>query len=303
MSRWTRENLLYRINAINFWKNKKIGERAPHKPLLILYALGQLLSEGKNQIRFSEFYDPFARLLEEFGPPRKSYHPEYPFWFLRTEQFWEIDPKDGWQLKTAGSSPTKSELLRRNTIGSFLPEVQEMFVNHPTLASEVISLLLNNHFPESIHEDILAAVHLEQVLIAKPRRDPRFREEVLRAYGYRCAVCGFDLRLDNVPLALDAAHIRWHQALGPSIASNGLALCSLHHKLFDRGAFSLSDGLELQISQRVNGSNGLVEALLRFRGTSIATPNMKKARPDIGNVRWHRHEVFHAPVGEWVLTA
>jgi hypothetical protein len=45
----------------------------------------------------------------------------------------------------------------------------------------------------------------------------------------------------------------------PSIKSNGLALCSLHHKLFDRGAFSLSDGLEVQISQRVNGSSGLVE--------------------------------------------
>jgi hypothetical protein len=72
-------------------------------------------------------------------------------------------------------------------------------LSDPTLPSEVISLLLSNHFPESIHEDILAAVHLDQVPTAKPKRDARFREEVLRAYGYCCAVCGFNLRLDNVP--------------------------------------------------------------------------------------------------------
>ena len=299
MSNWTREDVLDKIQIINPWKNSKTGERAPHKPLLILYALGQLLCEGKKHIRFAEFYDPFAHLLEEFGPPRKSYHPEYPFWHLRTDEIWEIDPQDGWRLKTGGSSPTKSELMRRNAVGSFPPEVRELFLSDPTLPSEVISLLLSNHFPQSIHEDILAAVHLDQVPTAKPKRDARFREEVLRAYGYCCAVCGFNLRLGNVPLALDAAHIRWHQALGPSIASNGLALCSLHHKLFDRRAFSLSDGLQVQISQRVNGSSGLAEILLRFHGKNIAAPNLADSRPAIEHVRWHRHEVFHAPVGEW----
>ena len=299
MSNWTRKEVLDKIQTIDPWKNSKTGERAPHKPLLILYAMGQLLCEDKKHIQFAEFYDPFIHLLQEFGPPRKSYHPEYPFWHLRTDEIWQIDPKDGWRLKTGGCSPTKSELMRRNAVGSFLPEVRELFLSDPTLPSEVISLLLSNHFPESIHEDILAAVHLDQVPTAKPKRDARFREEVLRAYGYCCAVCGFNLRLDNVPLALDAAHIRWHQALGPSITSNGLALCSLHHKLFDRGAFSLSDGLQVQISQRVNGSSGLAEILLRFHGKNIAAPNLSDARPAIEHVRWHRHEVFHAPVGEW----
>ena len=71
MSNWTREDVLAKIRTINPWKNSKTGERAPHKPLLILYALGQLLCEGKNHIRFAEFYEPFTHLLEEFGPPRK----------------------------------------------------------------------------------------------------------------------------------------------------------------------------------------------------------------------------------------
>jgi putative restriction endonuclease len=70
--------------------------------------------------------------------------------------------------------------------------------------------------------------------------DPQFRLRVLTAYEYRCAVCGFDVRLGSVSIALDAAHIRWHQAGGPELERNGLALCVLHHKTFDLGALTVN---------------------------------------------------------------
>jgi putative restriction endonuclease len=68
MSGWTREKLLTRIREVSVWK--KGDQRAPHKPLLILYALGKLL-EGPDEIKFKDFYEPFKDLLQEFGPPRK----------------------------------------------------------------------------------------------------------------------------------------------------------------------------------------------------------------------------------------
>jgi predicted restriction endonuclease len=40
----------------------------------------------------------------------------------------------------------------------------------------------------------------------------------------RCAICGYDTKVGQWDLALDAAHIQWHQAAGPSILQNGLAL-------------------------------------------------------------------------------
>jgi putative restriction endonuclease len=297
MSQWTRDELLFAVRNVSVWKKKE--ERAPHKPLLILYALGHFLNEGTAKIAFTKYYEPFKRLLEEFGPPRKTNHPEYPFWHLQSSGIWEIEPAKGWVVKTGGSSPTKAELERRNALGGLVPAVQELLVNDPTLAGDIVSLLLTNHFPDSIHEDILAAVRLDQVQTVKPKRDPSFRENVLRAYGYRCAVCGFDLRLDNVPLALDAAHIRWHQASGPSIPANGLALCGLHHKLFDRGAFSLADDLSVEVSARVNGSSGLIECLLNFHSHGIAQPNLRSAIPDPNFIQWHRREVFHPPVVDW----
>lgn len=61
-------------------------------------------------------------------------------------------------------------------------------------------------------------------------RNPRFRANVLMAYGHACAMC--DIQLDLV----DAAHIVPHaHALGVDSISNGMALCSLHHKSFDTG--------------------------------------------------------------------
>src|SRR5436189_6378643 len=49
-------------------------------------------------------------------------------------------------------------------------------------------------------------------------------------------------RAPHKPLLVLYAHIRWHQAGGPDIENNGLALCVLHHKTFDLGAFTLSEG-------------------------------------------------------------
>jgi hypothetical protein len=71
MSGWTRERVLTRVREVSVWE--KGDQRAPHKPLLILYALGKLL-EGQDEIRFKDFYEPFRDLLQEFGPPRKVYH-------------------------------------------------------------------------------------------------------------------------------------------------------------------------------------------------------------------------------------
>ena len=68
-------------------------------------------------------------------------------------------------------------------------------------------------------------IQFEQTL--RRRRDPAFRERVLMAYQYRCAVCGYDLRLGTQQVALEAAHIKWHQAGGPG--SRHCGACARTH--------------------------------------------------------------------------
>jgi predicted restriction endonuclease len=51
MSDLTRERLLRKVSEISVWKHG--DQRAPHKPLLILFALGKLFG-GENEIRFKD---------------------------------------------------------------------------------------------------------------------------------------------------------------------------------------------------------------------------------------------------------
>lgn len=76
------EEVLESFSNLNIWRRE--GERAPHKPLLLLLALGALAQEKPRLIPFAEFDKPLQDLLREFGPPRKSFHSEYPFWRLQT---------------------------------------------------------------------------------------------------------------------------------------------------------------------------------------------------------------------------
>jgi putative restriction endonuclease len=190
--------------------------------------------------------------------------------------------------------PPKGDLLAQDARGCFSADVQAALRSDPSLASEIAARLLDNHFPESLHPDILAAVGLT---LGMPKRgdrgrDPQFRQRVLTAYEYRCAVCGFDVRLGTVSIALDAAHIRWHQAGGPDRESNGLALCVLHHKTFDLGAFTLDRGCVLLVTDHAHGATGFQEALLRHHGKRVRPPQRPNLAPDPTFLDWHGREVF-----------
>jgi putative restriction endonuclease len=143
--------------------------------------------------------------------------------------------------------------------------------------------------------DILAAVGLTLgtgTTKADRKRDPAFRQRVLTAYEYRCAVCGFDVRLGSVSIALDAAHIRWHQAGGPDVENNGLALWVLHHKTFDLGAFTLDREGVLLVSDQANGTAGFEEALLRHHGKRVRQAQRPEWAPEPGFLDWHGRQVF-----------
>ena len=54
-------------------------------------------------------------------------------------------------------------------------------------------------------------------------------------------MCGFDGALGHYPVAIEAAHVRWHSQQGPDEMANALALCALHHALFDLGVLGITE--------------------------------------------------------------
>jgi putative restriction endonuclease len=284
------EPILQRFDDITTWKQG--DQRAPHKPLLVLYALGRWQRGDTGDLPFDHVAPYVAALLKEFGPPRRSYHPEYPFWWLQSDGVWTVESDGPMSSRASSNNPTKRELLAKHARGRFSGDVQAALAADPTLAATIATRILEQHFPESLHPDILNAVGLTlETTVTRRKRDPAFRQRVLKAYEYRCAVCGFNVRLGLVPIALDAAHIRWHQAGGPETESNGLALCVLHHKTFDLGAFTVREGVVL-VSDQANGTTGFQESLLVYHGKPVRDPQHPDWRPEPEHLDWHGREVF-----------
>lgn len=277
------------IQNLSIWK--KGEQRAPHKPLLMIYALSRVIKDKSDRfISYKEVGESLKQLLIEFGPRRQSYHPEHPFVRLKNDGIWELSaPIDNRSIKD-------KLLLANNVSGGFTSEVFNLLSNNDDLVKEIVYLLLNQHFPESIHEDILEAVGLEfSSEQTFKKRDPKFRERILRAYGYSCAVCGFNVRLGNSLVGVEAAHIKWHQAGGPDTEDNGIALCSLHHKLFDRGVFTISESRSLLVSEDAHGTFGFEEWLMKYHGNLIKEPVRKTYEPNNTFLNWHIREVFRGP--------
>ena len=241
-----------------------------------------------------------GQLLREFGPPRKSVHTEFPFWRLQSDGVWVLDRADQVSVTNSGDAH-KSALLRANVRGGLPEDIYDTLRANRQLASRIAGDLLAAHFPETQHDDILQSVGLDPEFAAGKRRtmrDPGFRPVVLRAYGYRCAVCSFDVRIGSRSVALDAAHIKWHQAGGPDDIQNGIALCVLHHKLFDAGAFTISrlvDGGVVLVSEEAVGSSGFDEWLGRFHKQPIRQPIRNTYHPNERFLAWNLREVFQSP--------
>lgn len=290
-----KHQVLELFNQINVWKRG--DQRAPHKPLLILYALGRYSQGHGRLISYREIDEHHRDLLIEFGPPRKSHHPEYPFWRLQNDGIWTVTDTDKLERRKGKSDAKKSELLKYDVKGGFVKPIYDIVQQDNELMHQIARRTLEEHFPASMHEDLTSAVGLNgSVRVSSSRvRDPNFRKRILQAYEYRCAICGFDLKLRHSSIGLEAAHIKWHQAGGPDTEENGLALCVLHHKLFDRGALHITDDYHLLVSEEVHGTRKFVDELLEHHGEKIYQPQRPAYCVHEEFVGWHKKEVFRGP--------
>ena len=105
----------------------------------------------------------------------------------------------------------------------------------------------------------------------------RFRGLVLPAYHERCAVC----LLREVRL-LDAAHIVPDaDPAGSAEVTNGLSLCTIHHRGFDQDLVGISPDYEVRVARRLldDEDGPMLDLLKGFHRARIELPR-PAARPD-----------------------
>jgi len=272
------------------------GRRSPHKPLLALVALGRLLSTGSSELPWSEAEHRLADLLAEFGRPSttgRAQSAAYPFTRLRADGVWRLDV----EVPMDNVGPLKAA----QPTGRFTDDIERELQRHPETALATARALVTSHFPESLVTDVLVAAGLDPervfgggAVLPAPdarRRSAEWRIAVVEAWDRQCAFCGYDGQLGGAQVGLEAAHVRWWSFEGPDELDNGLALCALHHKLFDRGVLGLDDGSRLAVSAHFNARTPAGRAVYELHG-QVLRPRPGTPLPAPQHVAWHSTEVF-----------
>lgn len=294
------DKVLGLFKSLTIWKNK--SQRAPHKPLLVLIAISEMVNNQQRYILYSHIRDRLIGMLNQYGPKRAVQKPEEPFSRLPKDGVWELIQQKT-KLPISNGSISNKALIDHQIAGGFTELVWQEFQNNSELVIKVINHLLTAHFTDTYHEDILKDLALDSLFsdneeqgrktrLYKPR-DPKFRNIILEIYNYSCCICGYNLRIVHSSIGLEAAHIKWHQAGGADNEQNGIALCAIHHKLLDYGAITLNKDFQIMVSEKLNGDrNVLQNYVFDYLGNTIYLPRNEKVYPTLTNIEWHVSEVF-----------
>jgi len=148
------EAVLARLGSLR--QHQRGGKRSPHKPLLVLLALGRLAATGSSEIAWSSAEAVLAELIAEFGPSSgasRAQSAAYPFTRLRADGVWVLD-RDV-QMDLVGP------LASGRVHGRLEASVESVLAARPELVRAAARDLVMSNFPDTVAADVLAAVGLD----------------------------------------------------------------------------------------------------------------------------------------------
>jgi putative restriction endonuclease len=284
--------LLDKLANLNTWV--RAGQRAPHKPLYLLLCVGRLQAGLPRLAHFSEIQEKLKNALQIFGPSRKSYHAEYPFWHLAQDQYsvCEIVSQRSIDLRPGSSNPSTTELVKKAALGG-LRNQYFAALKKLEFASIATHRILDAHFPPLLHSDIL---DFFEIKLDDPHSNDhsetwKFRKRVLDAYAATCCITGMQTTFKLTSPGLESIHICWPQAGGNDEESNGILMNTFHAKLFALGMIGISNDYKLLISPQFKTSGTLENFSSPGR---LRLPCLRDHWPSLSGLEWHRRQVFKA---------
>lgn len=203
-------------------------------------------------------------------------------------------PSDGmWHYAYEGTTPGRTNIklrrahelglpivyLEKISDGVYVPYTRVAVVrDRPNDLYFDMALTEIKDMGEAAHDSVVERAYRESI-VKQRMHQPRFRAQVLFAYKERCAICGLP-----EPLLLDAAHIRGDKDPdGQPIVPNGLALCSIHHRAYDRKLLGIDGDLRLHLRPditQIQDGPVLQSALQDLPGTWLEFAPRGKNAPD-----------------------
>lgn len=143
------------------------GEKAPHKPLLLLIVMRGYLDNHQRLFHFMEIENELTDLLQNYGMKTQGnkQSPHLPFFHLRTDGVWELQSNNSAIQKELDDlrQPSRSVFMHKDVFGGILPEIFKEIIQRPNFAVRLIKTLLEL-FPEYLRRKLLQRVGLDNVL-------------------------------------------------------------------------------------------------------------------------------------------
>lgn len=138
--------------------------QAPHKPLLLLFALARAQMGLPRLASFSDYEQPLNDLLARHGEGNTQ-DAASPFWHLQNDGLWEVVRGDDESAVVESGSPfgdPPMAILREQSVRGGLPkDVFELVSSHRYLFAAACQLVLESFEQENQVPDLIKHLHLE----------------------------------------------------------------------------------------------------------------------------------------------
>ena len=277
------------------------GRKRPHKPCMLL-AVIELIEAKRITANRIEFTDVLISRYREYFEIVKAgndqLNPWLPFFHLRGDKFWQLNPQPGKEgVLEAMSTATKRSDIENNIQYATLDYELYQLLLDQTERDKLREVLLLHWFPTKLEAlrnqigitDYELALQSGQISDADrfqtPVRSSAFRRLVIEAYDFRCAATGWRIILPDYSNLVEAAHIVPFAETADDRPQNGIALTPTFHRALDKGMIAPGPDLKWHVSNLIDRIPDN-DPMLALEGKKLRLPRDARYHPDKDALGW-----------------
>lgn len=322
------KSLTYYIHKLTHLRRDNKYGGAPHKPIMILSVISNIeigLIKSNKILITPELVGAFKNLWSKLVESER-HHCVFalPFYHLRTEVFWDLVAKKGFENVVQSKIVMKSfsnlqsainyaeidcelfdllqnkenrEIIKYAVLEKYFSNSKNNFPNDNgtdyinNLENEILNEPSEVYKKKMIHlqKELKNETYEEEIFL----RGNVFKRQVPIVYQNSCAISGLQINTIFNASIVDACHIVPFSNSYDDTITNGISLTPTLHRAFDRGLITIDENYRVLISDKFNeGNTESNYSIKQFAGVEILLPENKRYYPNLENLFWHKKNIF-----------
>ena len=153
--------LLSRACNLKMWR--KGVTTAPHKPVLLIYALSKCAPGQPTTMSYCSVVAALTPVLKVLQGNRPVVEPRYPFWRLQRDGLWQVTADSPMKKRRGNTDPLHSELVEKNAYGGLPHHIYEMLATDRMFRDRVIRLVLERYFSDDEQKALASVLPLKNI--------------------------------------------------------------------------------------------------------------------------------------------